>query len=426
VHQNRIPRRTFLRGVGVTLALPLFEREVSAAQNDSTTDVVPTRLVCVANPLGFVPDAFFPEQGGVDYQPTELLEPLRKSTFTIFSNLDHGVSGGHQAVHSFLSGIRDNESAQFPSRNISVDQRAAEHVGAWTRYPSIVASVGTAKGEIACHASWTRNGVNVPPVTDERRLFESLFVARNPQERRQQRAALRRHASVLDAVREQAKVLKRDLGSSDRRKLEEYFGSVRAVEQQMEMAIGWIDRPKPKVDLEIPTGRQVFTKRTPLYFDLIALALQTDSTRVATLSIPGTLPVSDLGLSGSYHAFSHHGKDSSLRSGLLAIERFQMTQLARFIDRLDSIDQPDGRSLLDHTMVLSGSGMGNGSSHSNKNLPIVLAGGGYRHGSHLVMPDAHHQRVPLCNLYTTMLQRFGVEIDRFNTASGTVNGLELA
>ncbi len=421
-----IRRRTFLRGLGLTLALPLFERELASVRASTPANPTPKRLVCVANPLGFVPDAFFPLQAGPEYQPTELLEPLPKSKFTVFSNLDHGVSGGHQAVHSFLSGIRDNESAQFPARNISIDQRAAEHVGSRTRYPSIVASVGRAIGEISSQTSWTRNGVNVPPVTDERLLFESLFVARNPQERSKQRETLRRHASVLDAVREQARLLKRDLGQNDRRKLEEYFGSVRAVERQMKMAIDWVDRPKPKVELEIPAARQAFTRRTPLFYDLVALALQTDSTRVATLSIPGTLPVADLGLSGSYHAFSHHGKDSSLREGLLTIERFQMRQLARFINRLDEIEQPDGRSLLEHTMVLSGSGMGNGSSHSNKNLPVLLAGGGFRHGRHLVLPEADHQRVPLCNLFTTILQTFGLEVERFNTATGTINQLELA
>ena len=422
---SHFSRRQFLRGVGLTMALPLFEQH-SAGQSAAGINAAPMRMVCIANPLGFIPDAFFPEEPGVDYQPTRLLKPLPKEKVTIFSNLDHGVTGGHRAVHAFLSGIRDNESSQFAARNISVDQRAAEHVGAQTRFPSIVASAGVAQGEIACHASWTRNGVNVPPITDETVLFDSLFVAKDKSERERHREALRRNASVLDAVREQAGLMRRGLGATDRRKLDEYLGSVRAVEQQMQMARSWIDRDKPTVDLAVEPGRRAFTERLPLFYDLITLALQTDSTRVATLGIPGTLAVADLGLSGSYHAFSHHGKDPSLREGLLTIEQFQMKQLARFISRLDAIEQPGGQTLLDRTMVLLGSGMGNGSSHSNKNLPLVLAGGGFRHGAHMVMPATDRQRIPLCNLFTTLLQRFGVEVDRFNVATGTINGLELA
>lgn len=419
---DSIHRRSFLRGLGVSLALPLLERDLAAKAGAGGS---PMRMVCVANPLGYVPDAFFPKQTGVGFSPTELLQPLPRGKYTVFSNLDHGVTGGHSAVHAFLSGIRDNESGQYPARNISVDQRAAEQVGPRTRFPSIVAAVGRPVGTIQCRSSWTRNGVSVPPVYDERVLFESLFITGSAAERSRQREAMRRNASVLDGIREQARDFKRTLGRNDREKLDEYFDSVRAVETQMQMSGGWIDQPKPKVDYRMPNGGQPFTQQLPVFYDLIALALQTDSTRVATLSVPGTLPVGDLGLSGSYHAFSHHGLDPRLRSGLLTIERFQMKQFARFIGKLDAIEQPDGKSLLDSSLLLSGSGMGNGSSHSNKNLPIVLAGGGFRHGSHIALP-AEGRRVPLNNLYTSMLQRFGVEIERFNTGSGTLNGLELA
>jgi len=419
-----IKRRTFLRGLGVSLAVPLLERDLAATAGK--TGAPPMRMVCVANPLGFVPDAFFPRDIGDGFKTSELLKPLPRGKYSVFSNLDHGVSGGHQAVHAYLSGIRDNESSGYPERNISMDQRAAEHVGPRTRFPSIVAAVGRPTGVIQCRSSWTRNGVSVPPVYDERLLFESLFITGSAEERRRQREAMRRNASVLDGIREQARDFKRTLGRNDQQKLDEYFDSVRAVETQMQMSRGWIDRPKPQVDYRLPSGPQAFTRQLPVFYDLIALALQTDSTRVATLSIPGTLPVGDLGLSGSYHAFSHHGLDPRLRGGLLTIEKFQLQQFARFVEKLDAIGQPDGSSLLDRSMLLCGSGMGNGSSHSNKNLPIVLAGGGFKHGSHIALPNDGHRRIPLNNLYTTMLQRFGVEIERFNTGTGTINGLELA
>ena len=416
-------RRRFLKGLGVSLALPLFERDALAfgLKNES-----PMRMVCVSNPLGYIPDQFFPTDAGRNYKTTPLLKSLPRDKFTVFSNLDHGVTGGHQGVHAFLSGIRDNESNQFESRNITVDQRAAEFVGAKTRFPSLVASVGSPGAELSCQNSWTRNGVNVPPVTDEMKIFRALFVEQSNEGKRKEREIYRKNTSVLDSVKEQARILSKELSTDDRRKLDEYFVSVREVEKQMAMSRQWVDQPKPKVDLEIPRERQEFPKRVPLFYKLIQLALQTDSTRVATLAIPGTLPVGELGLSGSYHAFSHHGKDSTLRAGLSVIEQYQMKQLAEFIKSLDKIVQPDGRTLLDCTMVLSGSGMGNGSSHSNKKLPVLLAGGGFKHGSHLILPDASHKKIPLCNLYTSMLQKFGVEVDKFNLANGTLTALENA
>ena len=414
-------RRTVLRGLGLSVTLPLLEHEASAAPVSA-----PMRMVCVANPLGFIPDAFFPQESGREYKTTPLLAPLPRDKFTVFSNLDHGVSGGHSGVHAFLSGIRDNEASQFPEKNLTVDQRAAEHTGSATRFPSIVASVGEGSGSLASQCSWTRNGVNIPPITKERDLFHALFIDQNESAKARQRESFRRNKSVLDSVREQASVLGNNLGAGDRRKLDEYFTSVREVEKRLRMSEAWIDRPKPSVDLNMPAGRQPFTQQLPLFYDLLTLALQTDSTRVATLSIPGTLPVGDLGLSGGYHSFSHHGKDPELRDGLIKIESMQIENLARFIRRLDSVKQPDGRTLLDCTMVLSGSGMGNGSSHSNRDLPIILAGGGFRHGQHLVMPAKRHVRMPLSNLFTTMLQRFGVETDRFNKSTGTLTGLELA
>lgn len=415
------PRRTLLRGLGVTLTLPLLQRDAEAAAN---TPAPPKRMVCVANPLGFVPDAFFPaESGRLDRLPP-LLEPLDrlKTDFSIFSNLDHGVSGGHQSAHTFLSGIRDSESAEWDSRNQSVDQLAAELSGDQTRFPSIVASVGKNSDELECRMSWTRTGVNVPPISEAPLLFDALFQADNPQERKAKRKAFAQHASILDVVRQQARSLESRLGSVDRRKLEEYLTSVRSVEKRLRMSDEWIDRPKPEVPLKAPARGQSFTRRLPLFYEMIRLALMTDSTRVATLSVPGNLPVADLGLQGNYHAFSHHGKSETALKQLMVIERFQMAELGKFLQAMKDTEQPGGESLLDHTMVLAGSGMGNASSHSNKKLPILLAGGGLGNGQHHIMPETAGRRVPLCNLYTTMLERFsGTQQKPFNRATGTID-----
>lgn len=421
--KQRLHRRTLLRGFGVTLTLPLLQRDAEAAA-DTAGAVPPMRMVCVANPLGFVPEGFFPKEAGPLSNLPPLLQPLaeHRKDFSVFSNLDHGVSGGHSSVHAFLSGIRDNESAQWENRNLTIDQRAAELGRGETRFSSLVASVGRNTDELECRTSWTRTGVNIPPVTEVTKLFDALFLSESKQQRVEKRQAFRKHASILDAVFRQAKSLEAELGKVDRDKLDEYLTSVRSVEARLQISDEWLDRPKPKVEMQQPTAGQAFTKRLPLFYDMIRLALQTDSTRVAALSIPGNLPVQDLGLQGNYHAFSHHGKSDRLLKPLFTIEQFQMKQLARFLKSLKSTQQPFGKNMLDHTMVLAGSGMGNASSHSNKDLPILLAGGGFKHGSHHAMPAESHRRVPLANLYTTMLQKFGDhDTERFNRATGDMN-----
>lgn len=384
-------------------------------------------MVCVANPLGFVGDTFFPKQAGRLSELSPLLQPMapHRDQMTVFSNLDHGQSGGHQAVHSFLSGIRESQSVNFTDRNVTVDQVAAESCVGKVRFASIVASVGHTTSELECRTSWMRTGVNIPPISKANQLFSLLFANETEKQRQDRRKVLRENSSVLDVVFRQADDLKRELGTADRRKIDEYLQSVRSVERNLANIDQWIDEPKPSVPMQEPPEGGSFTMRLPTFYDIIALALQTDSTRVATLSIPGNLPVGDIGVPGNYHAFSHHGKSERMLKPLFRIEKYQIEQFARFIEKLKSIETPDGRALLDSTMVLCGSGMGNASSHSNKNLPVMLAGGGLKHGQHVVAPEASHLRTPLCNLFTTMLQEFGCEdVDRFNRASGTMSELQ--
>src|SRR5262245_4150867 len=344
-----LDRRTFLRGSGVALALPLLEAMQPSAKS-------PMRMVCVGNPLGMLPEAFFPARPGRGYETTELLKPLDRyrKDFTVFSHLDHDVNGGHRAVHSFLSGIRDSDASAWPSRNISLDQRAAEFVGARTRFPSIVASVGGSEGDLAPKMSWTRNGVNVPPVTSASELFRALFVADDPEARKRTAEGYDVNDTILDAVRDQAAALQRGLGKLDREKLDEYLTSVREVERKIGMAGGWLDKPKPRVEMALPEDGP-FTQSLSTFYELLTLALQTDSTRVATLEIPGVIDTQTLGLDGGYHGFSHHGKAEVLQRGLLVIEKFQTTHFARFLGRLASLKEADGARLLDRTMVLFGS-----------------------------------------------------------------------
>ncbi len=425
-------RRHFLRGAGISLALPLLESlggrvfaqgaAVGTLPGKVAAGTRPRRMVCVGNMLGFHPPAFFPTAAGTDYAlPTDLesLAPHRKDC-TIFSGLDHGVKGGHFAISSFLSGVRTADAKGMPDGNLTLDQRAAETMGGATRFPSL--AVGSESGiHGGCLMSWTRSGTRVPPSGTPRALFRKLFVSDSSTDVAASLDRLEMKGSILDAVQGDARSLGRQLGQRDKEKLDEYFESVRDVERQIELRRQWANVPKPDPKMPEPANRG-FVSDLPVMYDLIALALQTDSTRIATFEIGGDFEANAFGLSGGYHAFSHHGQRPEAIAALIRMERYQVEQFARFLAKLGSLREGEG-TLLQHTMVLFGSGMGNANAHTNGNLPIILAGGGFRHGEHKVYPEKGLGRQPLCNLYVSMLQRFGVETAKFGTATGTLTGL---
>ena len=416
-------RRTFLRAAGVSLALPMLQAMTPPSAKGGAA-VGPMRMVCTGGPFAMVPDSFFPTSGGRDYKLSPTLEPLAKhrQQFTVFSNLDHGITGGHNGVPTFLNGIHDTESSAWPDRNMSVDQRAAEHVGAAARYQSLVLAGGLGHPS---QMSWTRSGVNIPPEINPIKVFNALFKTDDPATIKAKSESQDRNRSILDAVNDQAKKLSNGLGRADQRKMDEYLTSVRGVEVKIDLLSDWINKPKPKVEMSTPINGEP-SEKLPVFYDLIHLAFQTDSSRVASIDISGDMDMDAFGGQGSYHGYSHHGKSPDLLKILLLMERFQMTELARFLDKLSTTADADGRPMLDRTMVLFGSGMGNSSSHSNKNLPIILAGGGFKHGSHLICPAEPGKRLLASQLYLSMLQRFGVETDRFNKANKTLAGLEVA
>jgi len=417
-------RRFFLRATGVSLALPLLESLGGRgfARNSAADGQRPMRMVCIGNLLGFYPPAFFPENSGSDYELPESIESLKphKKDFTLYSGLDHGVKGGHFAMSSFLSGVRTADAKGMPEGNITVDQRAAETLGGATRFPSL--TLGSEDGiHGGCLMSWTRSGTRVPPISTPRELFRKLFVSEGAADLAASMDRLDLKGSILDAVQGDAKSLERRLGQRDKEKLEEYFTSVREVEKQIELHRKWASVPKPDPMMKEPENND-FVSDLPVMYDLIALALQTDSTRIATLEIGGDFEASAFGLNGGYHGLSHHGQREEAINGLIKMERYQAEQFAKFIAKLKSIEDGAG-TLLDHSMVLFGSGMGNANSHTNTNLPIILAGGGLKHGEHKAYPAKGPGRQPLCNLYLSMLQRFGAEVDTFGTSTGTLTGL---
>jgi len=419
----KIQRRTFIRSAGISLALPwldIFAQNAGPASHKQT----PRRMVCICAPLGLHPDNFFPAQAGKDYTPSDYLSILNdfRNDFTVISGLAHagmGSSFAHQASASFLTGVPGAGRPGFRNA-ISLDQFAADHVGSQTRFPSLALS-----GEGSGGLSWTRTGALIPADNSPSRVFARLFLEGKSDDVNDQLRRLEDGRSILDDVRGRAKTLRSGLGNDDRDKLDEYFTSVRELEQRMVNDESWARKPKPKVNVEppkdIPNAADLIG-RTRLLFDLTHLALQTDSTRLITIMLAGSSFAPPIeGVTLGHHDLSHHGKDPSKLAQLRIVEEETMKTVRALLTKLKQSQEADS-NLLDRTTVFLGSNLGDGSSHSTKNLPVLLAGGGFQHGQHLAFnPD---NPPPLCNLYVNMLQRIGIETDKFGTSSGTLTGLE--
>lgn len=416
---SALDRRQFLRGAGVAIALPVFESMLPRARAATTGKKPVKRVVCLSNNYGVYQKGFFPEEGGRNYVMPETLKGIERhrKDFTVFSHLDHGLSGGHACVPTFLNGVMPYMASNFAEGNISLDQKAAEFVGAATRFPSMTLKVNEAN-----LVSFTRTGVQVPAI-DLRQTYRALFLDEDAKQKAQSRERFARHSSILDVVREQSKSVEKRLGKRDREKFEEYLDSVRTLEKKIVQQEPWIDRPKPKTDYPEPRPGQGTEKDLRAMMELIALAIQTDSTRCITLT--SGFRSGDLGLSGGYHGFSHHGEQEDKTSALIKIEGSQVSQMAHLIDLLKAQEDPlNGGTLFDHTMVLYGCGMATG-THSTRNLPLLLAGGGFKLGEHKMYPEEKGKRLPAANLLLSMLQNFGLEIDRFGSSTGTLRGLEM-
>lgn len=384
----------------------------------------PVRMVCIANEFGYHAPSFFPKTVGKNYELTPLLEPLKqhRQDMTVFSGLDHDHKGGHFAVHAFLSGVKETEVKTMPEGNLSLDQKAAEYVGAATRFPSL--NIGSYSGlHGGCRMCWTRSGARIPPIPGPRELYQALFHNESESSKVAAKSRMNLKASILDSIYADAKLLSQQLDQHDKHKLEEYFSSIRDVENKLKLNRHWSNVSKPKTSMPEP-GNGRFAHDLELIYDLMVLAFQTDSSRIATLEIGGTFSASDIDVKKGYHALSHHGHVQEAIDQLVQIERYQIEKLGYFLQKLKST-QVNGESLLKHTMVLNGSGMGNGNAHTNYNLPLILAGGGFKHGEHKTYP-LKKNKVPLGNLFVSMLQRFGVATDVFHHGKSTLRGLELA
>ncbi len=412
-------RRTFLRGAGVAIALPYLESLLPCGAA-TVSSRARRRMIAINIGLGLHGPNIIPTRAGREYELPIYLKILGeyRDQFTVMSGVSHPeVGGGHLSYKSFLTCAPHPNSAGFRN-TISLDQFAAAQLGTETRFASL--SLSTSGPGL----SWSRSGVEIPTYRRPSLVYQKLFVDGSPEEVARRVERMKEGQSVLDVVMDKTRRMKRRLGGRDREKLDQYFEAVREAERRLLKAEAWEHRPKPKVDAEQPrdhTDPKEMIGRMRLLYDVMHLAIESDSTRFVTCNFPGMNAVPVIpGIDVDYHNLSHHAKDPAKVKQLTIVESAVVNELAEFLKKLDGSAQGDG-SLLDSTMVLFGSNLGNASSHDTKNMPIVLAGGGFDHGQHLAFD--RKDNYPLPNLYVSMLQRLGMETDRFGTGSATMRGL---
>jgi len=416
-------RRTFLRAAGVAMALPLFDALRPKHVHAAASGGVPRRMVCINTPLGLHPPFFFPAKAGRDYELSPYLEVLKdfRDDFTVISGLSHpDIGPSHDSNQSYLTAAPHPERRAGFKNTISLDQFAADQIYGQTRFATLTLSCEGAG------LSWTKSGAPVPTEDWPSSVFAKLFLEGRPEEVKAQARRLADGQSVLDSVRDQARKMQHDLGALDREKLDEYFTSVRELEQRLAQAAAWSKKPKPKVNAKPPVNIQNSADligKNRLWFDLIHLALQTDSSRLITLQLLGTSNVPPIrGVNQGHHDLSHHGQDPAKIAQLKILELEKLKTLRDFLTQLRATKE-EGESLLDRTMVFFSSNLGDASKHSVKNMPVLLAGGGFRHGQHLAFDENNHP--PLCNLYVSMLQRMGIAAAEFGSGNATLTGLEM-
>lgn len=417
VNKLRISRRAMLRGTGVALALPWLDSMQPALSAEVQQ---PKRFLGVLNYFSFHTPLLFPSEAGFDYTPSPYLELLQahRRDFTIISGLNHpDVRDGHASDKSFFTGAPHPNSSSFRN-TISVDQLAAEILGQETRYASLNFSTSPA---YSC--SYNRHGVALPPETSPARAFTNLFVNGSAAEVREEVARIQEGQSILDRIAGSAIKLRKSVGPADKHKLDQYFTSVRELENRLVRAEEFARQPKPTVDvppIEDPGPGEDIT-RFGLLLEVAQLAMQCDLTRIVTMYYVGSSKApSQPGTSFAYHNLSHHGLDSDKIEQLAILERDLLRQWDRYLHRMTEA-KTAGSSLMADTLSVMGAAMGNASSHSATNLPILVAGGALKHGQHL----AHDldNPPPLCNLWVTALQHLGIEADQFGSGSSTLTGM---
>lgn len=415
VFRRRFARRTFLRAGAVSIGLPLLDAMLPVGRSADVAASSPRRLVILERPLGTYSSYLFPQAAGLNYEATRFLKPLEvhRGRFTVFSGMSHpGYPNTHSSEFGLLTGVHP-DGIKHPDEvhnTISLDQAAAEHIGKFTRVPYLLL------GDMGAGLSYSRSGVPLPGETRRSNVFARLFIDGTPAEVAREVRRLDDGRSILDSVGEQLRSIERELGTADRRRLELLATSIREAEQSLSQDEAWAARPKPRVDQPLEPDANEWVGLTCQWYDLMFLALQTDSTCVIVHRVPEQLPATTIpGSELGEHDASHHGKDPRKIEQVALYEDAHHQLLNHLLTKLSESKEANG-TLLDHTQVLSVSNLGDGSAHASTNLPVLLAGGGFKHAGHVAFNQTNNY--PLANLYVRMLRQLGIESTTFGTSTG--------
>jgi len=425
---THLPRRRFLRGLGVTLGLPMLEC-MTPVFSRAAESKPPKRMLLISNNLGVLPKHFFPKDKGPSYTLSPYLKELAafRNDFTVCSGLSHpAVTGGHSTENCFLTAARDPTGSGFRN-SISLDQFAAESLGQQTRFPTLNLGVNIDKANRSL--SWTRDGVLLPAEDSPAALFRKMFLQGDAKQTALSLKRLQERGSVLDVLSEDMRGFQRGLSATDCSRLDQYLTSVRELEDRLTISGEWEQKPKPQTKAAEPkdiADKARFFPKIQLMLDMAKLAFESDSTRIITLMVDGfATPVFEIDdqhrTRDGYHNLSHHGQSKEKLAELEKVDLQQMRHLRDLITALAATPTADSKRLLDHTMVLYGSNLGDANVHNCTNLPVLLAGGGFRHGQHLAFDTV--QNKPLCNLFVSMMQNMGIESAAFGSSGGTLSGL---
>ncbi|MBI1352811.1 MAG: DUF1552 domain-containing protein [Acidobacteria bacterium] len=427
VFRRALPRRRFLRGAGVALALPFLDAMRPAFAAEAAE--APRRMLAICNNLGVLGEGFFPAQAGEGYELSPYLTELAefREDFTVLSGVSHpDVDGSHASEVCFLTAAPHPANGGFRN-TISLDQYLAEYIGVKTRYASLTLGVNVGDGQKSL--SWTGSGVMIPCEDSAAAVYRQMFLQGTPEEIERQIDRLKLGESIMDSIAEHAAELEKGLGAADRSRLDQYATGVRELERRMLLAQAWERRPKPRTEEPEPVdpdSSRAYMDKVRLMYDMARLAFETDSTRLITLFLDSAaspaIDVEGVEITDGYHNLSHHGKNESKLEQLAAIDRWHMRLLAELLGKLRAVNE-EGGSLLDRTMTLYGSNFGDANKHTTTDMPVLLAGGGFRHGRHLAFEG--ERNYPLPNLFVSMAQRMGVETERFASSTGTLRGLDL-
>jgi hypothetical protein len=446
ITRKHLPRRTFLRGLGTAVALPVLDAMTPAFAGPArTASNTPMRMAFAYVPNGIIMKDWTPAATGAEFELPRILEPLKqyKDRMLLLSGLTHNNGralgdgpGDHaRAAASFLTGVHPRKTFGADIKcGISVDQVAAQAVGNKTRFASIELGcedgrlVGNCDSGYSCaysnSISWRSESTPMPPEVNPRTVFERLFGTADASETPAARAKRERYRkSILDFVSEDTTELQKTLGPTDRRKLDEYLYGVREIEKRIERAETNAKDITP--EMEVPEGVPAeFAEHVRLMFDLMTVAFQTDSTRVATFMIGregSNRTYREIGVPDPHHGISHHRGDAALIEKLAQINRYHMDQFAYFINKLANTPDGDG-TLLDHSMVTYGSGISDGNRHLHHDLPVLIVGnanGSWKTGRHV----QYAKDTPMTNLFLAMLDRMGVRAETIGDSNGMLEHL---